>query len=1703
MTMDVSRLAIEVSSSGIQEATTALQGRNGKGGLAGAAAKAETSVDNLTQRMQKLMGINMSGSMQAWNSALGGLQSTLAQINTVASQTAAALQQVAAGINTAAGAAQRGSAAQREYNSHSGVFVNTLKAMSAAALAYFSINSAKSIVEQADSWQMLQSRLQIATGSLNNAKVAQNQMFDLAQKLHSPLEEQVKLYTRLAPAMQRMGKSSDDAKDTVEGIATALKLGGANGAEMSSVMLQLSQSYGSGVLNGAEFNAVSENGQVIMKALIDAHIKYKGKVLDSSSALKKMGSDGALTMDIVNDAIMKALPKWREQFMMLPVTFDGAMENLKNAWTKAIGEMGQDTGFNKQLAGALLNLQDMIPGIAKGLGNAFIAVMGWLKANSEAVGQIWDQVKGLVSDVWKLVSGLSAWFGEVTGLNKEFSLLGFALFSIRLALAAIQDLFTGVVVIVASLVAGIDVGIVHPLVWLATHVMKLLIDGFSEMFSMMSKGAKFVGLDSLGDGMAEAAKMGKDLSTTLQNISDTSGDIADSFVQVANDYATKLSSGKGALATLLNGEEKITAEKKKQIGIMDPAAWGANENPPKPPVKPNAAAKRELDAYTLAVTTLNDKLTEQYTIQDRLSKFGLQYDKMTEGQRDVIKYEDQLQKELAKGDAASQLRLKHIGYELALSRELAEVEIENARTKKILQAEDNNISGENALVESLRKETEALEAKVSAYGKAKGAAEVYELTLAKNRLADMEATSDSSRTDAMTQMIALLQQEVGLRERSAKAAEFLGSKATLEEIDKLMDPAKAKDFTAALTSGFGRVGKALGVVVNAMDKWQDKTTKQEKLQKDINKLTRPEDAEKKANLQVKYNEMVVQDTISTYADMAGAAKGFFGEHTKGYAILEAAEKTFRAFEMAMAVESFLEKSGLLAAFTGLFVTAKTVETGAELASVAPHVAAEGVKQGANAITALTSALAAPWPLNLAAFAMVAAMLAAIGVAVGGGGGGGKSLSVSRQEKQGTGTVFGDSSAKSDSIAKSLDILSNNSDIALSYSQGMLSSLQNIEYSLTGATSGVLRTGGSVTGSGYNSNTKLPSMTEAALLTGPIGVIANVIGKVLGGTIGSFLQKLTGFSSSSSLKDSGLIGANQSVANILSSGFNVKAYQDVQTKKSAFGITYSNKTSTKTSEVDSAVNKEFTTIIGGMVDTLVAASGALGMSTEDVRKKLEAMNIDIGKISLKGLSSDEIQKQLEAVFSAIGDKLTTGVFADSLNAFQKAGEGLLETAVRVASGVDTAKYELEKLGLTAINFADIINKSGDVGAEIVRQSILVEEAGTGIGNIISTLTGTASEIASTYSSLLEVQGSLKMMGIADEVSVALIRAAGGLDALQNSLSSYYDNFFSDSEKAAMQTSTLAAQFNKLGLLLPTTKDGFRALVESLTASGNEELAVKVLNLADAFSQLSDTTDGLLTDARSNLSDAYDRESSSLTDLKTKFEDFSKSLGEFKDSLLTGDLSTLSGMDKYYKLKSDFETISAKAMAGDETAIAGFQDAANAFLTSSRDMYSSSDTYTADFQKVLDLTNSLETSTAGQASMAQQQLDALDKQVAGLIDINTSVQTVAEAIAALTALMTGTSLASVSNGGQQTIMPVDGTNASALSYSSSASTDALVEEVKALRAEVSALRSEQAQQTGALIASTYDANAQNAQAVVDGTKDAASINTYHGKAMVELA
>lgn len=663
----------------------------------------------------------------------------------------------------------------------------------------------------------------------------------------------------------------------------------------------------------------------------------------------------------------------------------------------------------------------------------------------------------------------------------------------------------------------------------------------------------------------------------------------------------------------------------------------------------------------------------------------------------------------------------------------------------------------------------------------------------------------------------------------AKNGELMALQDQKDSLDSMFETTKVETFGQALREAFGEAGNSLAQLGSTLQDYMDKQDAADKARAKA-KLKYAGDDKKIAQEIGKVNALQERERIAAYGNMAGAAKGFFKEKTVGYKVLEAAERGFRVYELAMTAQTMLAKLTAAQVTTVATVTGNAAAAASATASAATQVAANmAVGASAAAVGVATQAKGDPYSA-WARMAAMAAVMASLGFAVAGGRSSKPNMQSAAevQKTQGAGSVFGDADAKSESIKRSLELLEENSDLMLPLTQGMLASLRGIEAAMGGLTNLIVRAGGVTTGDNMGIS------TASAVNGGALGKLAVSTSEFFGGIgpMGAIMGKLASFILGETKKEiidagikmSGAIGGLQG-----GSGFQQYATLET-TKKSWFGLKKDVDTSKVYQGLDNELTQQFSLIFTNLEATMREAAPLLGKNSHEVGAAIKSLVIDTG-VSLKGLKGEELTAAINSVISKAMDQVAEAAFP-GMTAFRQVGEGYAETVLRVASGIDVAGLALERFGIAAISYTDIANKQGDVAAEIVRQSILATRATGGVADIMRTLGGSASELADTYGELLVAQESMRMVGIdPDRLGVGMIRSAGGLDKLQGGFDDYFEGFFTEAEQVAAKTEVMRSKFAALGVQMPESIQAFRAIVETSPA-----LTGQLITLAGSFADL---------------------------------------------------------------------------------------------------------------------------------------------------------------------------------------------------------------------------------------------------------------------------
>lgn len=189
-----------------------------------------------------------------------------------------------------------------------------------------------------------------------------------------------------------------------------------------------------------------------------------------------------------------------------------------------------------------------------------------------------------------------------------------------------------------------------------------------------------------------------------------------------------------------------------------------------------------------------------------------------------------------------------------------------------------------------------------------------------------------------------------------------------------------------------------------------------------------------------------------------------------------------------------------------------------------------------------------------------------------------------------------------------------------------------------------------------------------------------------------------------------------------------------------------------------------------------------------------------------------------------------------------------TEVSVLSLFDRLNVELNDGVLDGLNVASTKISTKDKTAEQIQEEIAkwfggvadsmvsAVDAATGAG-----LGGFNFESLTTFvNNLYSVNDVLKNLNVGlfdlnvngGFMAQSLSAMAGGLDALTASASTYYDNFFSDAEKAEDTLEAVRKQFEAINMTLPASRQGYRDIIEALdvTTEAGRAMFVTLTGLA---------------------------------------------------------------------------------------------------------------------------------------------------------------------------------------------------------------------------------------------------------------------------------
>lgn len=174
-----------------------------------------------------------------------------------------------------------------------------------------------------DNLSQIQARLNNINDGSQTTEQLQSKIMAAANRSRGSYQDMANSVAKLNLLASDAFKSNDEAIAFAEQLNKMFVVSGASSQEASNAMYQLNQAMASGRLQGDEYRSIIENAPMLANAIAESMGVSRAK-------LKELASEGAITAEVIKNAIANCADDVNRQFEEMPMTFGQAMNMIQN-----------------------------------------------------------------------------------------------------------------------------------------------------------------------------------------------------------------------------------------------------------------------------------------------------------------------------------------------------------------------------------------------------------------------------------------------------------------------------------------------------------------------------------------------------------------------------------------------------------------------------------------------------------------------------------------------------------------------------------------------------------------------------------------------------------------------------------------------------------------------------------------------------------------------------------------------------------------------------------------------------------------------------------------------------------------------------------------------------------------------------------------------------------------------------------------------------------------------------------------------------------------------------------------------------------------------------------------------------------------------------------------------------------------------------
>jgi tape measure domain-containing protein len=285
-------------------------------------------------------------------------------------------KEAANGVKAFANFKRTGVDATRSVDTSASALGKTLGSVKNAAIAlgtaFLAVKGVNAFNKAADDLTNIQNRLRLVTESADELIRKQNTIYSLSRETRSSFASTADTFVDFSMSLQNAGVSQTKILSVVKTIQQAGVLSGSTAEALQGAMIQLNQGIASGTLRGEELNSVMEQ----MKYLGIGLQQTLGK---NAGELRKFAETGALTTEVLLDALSEMAVKTDADFKRTSITVESAMLRMRAALSYGVGDVNKYYGFSDAFAARLMSVTDTIESTSRRILAGGVVLRGGIK----------------------------------------------------------------------------------------------------------------------------------------------------------------------------------------------------------------------------------------------------------------------------------------------------------------------------------------------------------------------------------------------------------------------------------------------------------------------------------------------------------------------------------------------------------------------------------------------------------------------------------------------------------------------------------------------------------------------------------------------------------------------------------------------------------------------------------------------------------------------------------------------------------------------------------------------------------------------------------------------------------------------------------------------------------------------------------------------------------------------------------------------------------------------------------------------------------------------------------------------------------------------------------------------------------------------------------------------------------------------------